>query len=199
MGGGFNAPPIRGVDQEAALTLGFMDAIDGITTTVHLTSLDPADPDTRQVKVRIPPGVGDGQTIKLRGKGGPGRNGGPPGDLLVRVKVLPHHTFGRRGRNLTITVPITYPEAVLGANVKVPTLDGSTVTVKVPPGTPSGKTFRVRGRGVTSSGSTGDLLVTVDIAVPSKLGDAERRAVEALAEVTDWSPRGEQSAAAEAS
>jgi len=197
--GGFNAPPVRGVDQEASLTLGFMDAIEGVTTTVHLSSLDPHDPQTRQVKVRIPAGVGDGQTIKLRGKGGPGRNGGPPGDLLVRVKLLPHHTFGRSDRNLTITVPITYPEAVLGANVKVPTLDGSTVTVKVPPGTSSGKTFRVRGRGVASSGATGDLLVTVEIAVPAELSDDERRAVEALAEVTDWSPRDDQpSATAEA-
>lgn len=143
----------------------------------------------RRVKVRIPAGVRDDQTIRLKGRGGPGRNGGPAGDLFVRVKVGEHHLFGRSGDNLTLTVPITFPEAALGADVAVPTLDGSTVTVRIPPGTASGRTLRVRGRGVKSSSKTGDLLVTVEVAVPQKLTAAQKKAVEALAATIDESPR----------
>ena len=144
----------------------------------------------REVKVRIPPGVADGQRIRLKGRGGPGRNGGPPGDLYVTVRVGSHPIFGRRGRDLTITVPITFPEAALGADVRVPTLDGGTVTLRIPPGTRSGRTFRVRGRGVPTTKGTGDLLVTVEVAVPQRLTDEERKAVEALAAATDGrSPR----------
>ncbi len=145
----------------------------------------------RQVKVRIPAGVNDGQRIRLPGRGTPGRHGGPPGDLYVVVHVASHPLFGRKGRNLTITVPITFPEAALGAEVKVPTLDGSPVTIKVPPGTRSGRTFRVKGKGVPSEGSkpAGDLLVTVEVAVPAKLSSTERKAVEALAAASAESPR----------
>lgn len=137
----------------------------------------------RQVKVRVPAGVKDGQKIRLKGRGGPGRNGGPHGDLFVTVDVAKHELFGRKGNHLTVDVPITFPEAALGAKVGVPTMDGSTVTLKVPAGTPSGKTFRVKGRGVTSGSKTGDLLVTVDVDVPTKLSAAERRAIEALGDV----------------
>jgi molecular chaperone DnaJ len=145
----------------------------------------------RQVKVRIPAGVVDGQRIRLSGRGGPGRHGGPSGDLYVVVKVADHPLFSRRGRNLTLAVPITYPEAALGAEVKVPTLDGSAVTIKVPPGTRSGKTFRVKGKGVPPEGTkaAGDLLVTVEVAVPAKLSSGERKAVEALAAAATESPR----------
>jgi molecular chaperone DnaJ len=145
----------------------------------------------RQVKVRIPAGVTNGQRIRLPGRGGPGRHGGPNGDLYVVVKVAAHPLFGRNGRNLTLTVPITYPEAALGADVKVPTLDGPTVTIKVPPGTRSGKTFRVKGKGVPADGvkSAGDLLVTVEVAVPAKMTSGERKAVEALAAASNESPR----------
>ena len=145
----------------------------------------------RQVKVRIPAGVDDGQRIRLPGRGGPGRNGGPTGDLYVIVRVAPHPVFGRKGRNLTLTAPLTFPEAALGANITVPTLEGDPVTLKVPPGTRPGRTFRVKGRGVPAAGraATGDLLVTVEVAVPSKLSSAERKAVEALAAATDESPR----------
>ncbi|HEY8546210.1 MAG TPA: molecular chaperone DnaJ [Acidimicrobiales bacterium] len=135
----------------------------------------------REVKVNIPPGVQDGQRIRLRERGGPGRNGGPPGDLYVTCRVSPHRLFGRRGADLTLTVPVTFPELVLGAEVPVPTLDGGTVRIKVPPGTRSGRTFRVKGRGVTTKKGKGDLLVTVEVAVPQKLNDAQRKAVEALA------------------
>jgi molecular chaperone DnaJ len=143
----------------------------------------------RQVKVRIPPGVQDGQRIRLKGRGGPGRNGGPNGDLYVVTRVEPNPLFGRRDDDLTITVPITFAEAALGAEVKVPTLDSSPVTIKVPAGTRSGRTFRVKGRGVPATKKAGDLLVTVEVAVPAKLSAEERRAVEALAAASTESPR----------
>ncbi len=143
----------------------------------------------RQVKVRIPAGVKDGQRIRLKGRGTPGRNGGPAGDLFVVVRVGQHDLFGRSGSNLTIDVPITFAEATLGAKVTVPTLDGGTVTLKIPPATPTGKTFRVKGKGVTTSKKAGDLLVTVVVDVPSELTDEQRSAVEALAAATDTSLR----------
>jgi molecular chaperone DnaJ len=144
----------------------------------------------RDVKVRIPAGVKDGQRIKVKGRGGAGRNGGPAGDLYVVVHVGTHEIFGRSGpKHLTVKVPVTYPEAVLGAQVKVPTLDAP-VTVKVAPGTQSGTTVRVRGRGVTpAKGDPGDLLVTFDVAVPTEISDDERAAVEALAAQLPDNPR----------
>jgi molecular chaperone DnaJ len=144
----------------------------------------------REVKVRIPGGVENGQRIRLRGKGGPGRNGGPAGDLYVTARVSSHRLFGRRGRDLTLTVPVTFPEAALGADITVPTLDGGTVKVRIPAGTRSGRTFRVKGRGVSTSKGSGDLMVTVEVAVPQKLSATERKAVEALAAAGDGaSPR----------
>ncbi|HWC09795.1 MAG TPA: molecular chaperone DnaJ [Acidimicrobiales bacterium] len=142
----------------------------------------------RQVKVRIPAGVDNDQRIRLKGRGAPGPGGGPGGDLYVTVKVAPHPLFGRRGRDLTITVPVTFAEAALGAEIKVPTLDDP-VTVRIPPGTRSGRTFRVRKRGVPLASGAGDLLVTVEVAVPSKLSPAEQEAVEALARASTDSPR----------
>jgi len=135
----------------------------------------------RSVKVRIAAGVEHGARIRVKGRGTPGRNGGPAGDLFVVVFVAGHPLFGRRGNDLTLAVPITFPEAVLGAEITVPTLDGPTVTLRVPPGTRSGRTFRVKGRGVPAAAALGDLLVTVEVAVPGALSDAEREAVEALA------------------
>jgi molecular chaperone DnaJ len=144
----------------------------------------------REVKVRIPAGVDDGQRIRLRGRGGPGRNGGRAGDLYVTVRVAPHELFGRKGSDLTLTVPITFPEAALGADVAVPTLDGGPVRVRIPAGTRSGRTFRVRGKGVEGRRKPGDLLVTVEVAVPQKLSADERKAIEALAAAADGrSPR----------
>jgi len=242
--------PRRGDDLEAELNLSFDDAVNGVTTSVHLTSDAACDtcrgsgaaPGTspeicgqcngrgvlddnqgffslsqpcprcggrgrvvtspcstcrgtgierkaRQVKVRIPAGVKDGQRIRLKGRGTPGRNGGPAGDLFVIVRVGNHRLFGRKGNNLTIEVPITFAEAALGAKVTVPTLDGSTVTLKVPPATPSGKTFRVKGRGVPTRTAAGDLLVTVKVDVPTELSDEQRAAVEAFDAATTASPR----------
>ena len=140
---------------------------------------------TRTLNVRIPAGVRDGQRIRLKGKGAPGERGGPPGDLFVTVHMRPHRIFGRKGDNLTLTVPITFPEAALGAELKVPTLGGPPVTLRLPPGTTNGRTFRVKGRGVTrKDGTKGDLLVTVDVVVPAKLDSSGREAVEALRDAT---------------
>lgn len=138
----------------------------------------------RPVNVRIPPGVLDGQQIRLKGKGGAGRNGGPSGDLYVVVHVDSHPVFGRRGNDLTVSVPVTYAELVNGAAVKVPTLDGK-VTVKVPAGSKSGRTLRVRGKGVPRTSQPGDLLVTVDLYVPTTLNDEHRSAIDALSKVED--------------
>jgi len=139
---------------------------------------------TRTLNVRIPAGVGDGQRIRLAGQGEPGRDGAPAGDLYVRVHVNPHPVFGRSGHDLTVTVPVTFPELVLGTTLTVPTLDGK-VSLRVPPGTSSGRVLRVRGRGVPRrDGTSGDLLVTLQVAVPQNLDGKARKALEAYAEAT---------------
>ncbi|MFD8980071.1 molecular chaperone DnaJ [Streptomyces sp. NPDC059564] len=134
---------------------------------------------SRTMQVRIPAGVSDGQRIRLRGKGTPGERGGPAGDLYVVVHVDSHPVFGRKGDNLTVTVPVTFAEAALGADIKVPTLNGPSVTLKLPPGTPGGRTMRARGKGaLRKDGTRGDLLVTVEVAVPTELSDKAREALE---------------------
>ncbi|MEY2399602.1 MAG: molecular chaperone DnaJ [Actinomycetota bacterium] len=236
-----SAGPQRGADLAAELHLSFVDAVQGITTQVHVNSDaqchvcngSGAAPGTspvicptcggrgvvddnqgmfsfsqtcqtcgghgmkietpcgnchgtgvehrpRQVKVRIPVGVTDGQRIRLKGRGSAGRNGGPSGDLYVTVRVGSHPLFGRNDRNLTLTVPVTYPEAVLGTTVKVPTL-ADPVTVRIPPGTNNGAVLRVRGRGVPVDKRPGDLLVTVQVAVPQDLSEEAKAAVKQLA------------------
>jgi molecular chaperone DnaJ len=146
---------------------------------------------SRTLQVRIPAGVKGGQRIRLKAKGAAGENGGPPGDLLVTVHVRKHPLFGRKGDNLTLTVPVGFDEAALGAQIKVPTLAGSPVTLRIPAGTPNGRVFRVRGRGVgRKDGSKGDLLVTVEVQVPADLDDAARAAVTAYRDATaDKDPR----------
>ncbi len=148
---------------------------------------------TRTLQARIPAGVADGQRIRLKAKGAPGENGGPAGDLYVQIHVKPHTIFGRSGDNLTITVPVTFTEAALGAEIRVPILQGMPVTLRIPEGTPNGRTFRVRGRGVTrKDGTKGDLLVTVEVAVPQHLDDKERSALEEFRSVSDSAdPRAE--------
>jgi molecular chaperone DnaJ len=143
----------------------------------------------REVKVRVPAGVDDGQRIRLAGKGTPGRNGGPSGDLFIICRVSPHAVFGRDGLNLTVKVPVTFAEAALGADVEVPTLTGEKVTLRVKPGTQSGSRQRIKGRGIDTVKRQGDLIVTVDIAVPTELSDEERRVIEELAQVTAVNPR----------
>ena len=143
----------------------------------------------RTLTVRVPAGVEEGQRVRVAGRGGPGSRGGPAGDLLVLVHVTPHPLFGRTGDHVTLTVPITFPEAALGAEVKVPTPDGAAVTLRIPPGTSSGRTFRVRGRGVPKKTGTGDLLVTVEVAVPARLSDAAEKALRAYASAAPDDPR----------
>jgi molecular chaperone DnaJ len=150
-------------------------------------------PSTRTVQARIPAGVRGGQKIRLRGKGAPGENGGDAGDLLIAVTVTPHPVFGRDGDNLTITVPVTYTEAALGADIAVPVPGGGTVTVRLGEGTANGRVLRVRGKGVTrKDGTKGDLLVTVEVAVPARLSTEAREALSSYAAATaDHDPRAE--------
>ncbi len=170
--------PMRGADLEAGLDLSFEDAVHGLTTQVTLAR--PDGPHT--FKVRVPAGVNDGQRIRLRGKGGPGLNGGPPGDLYAVTRVAPHPVFGRSGLDLTVEAPIGWPEAVLGTEIDVPTLGGPSVRARVPAGTPNGRTLRVRGHGVRTGKASGDLLVRIRITVPDHINDEQRRAVQAVAE-----------------
>jgi molecular chaperone DnaJ len=140
---------------------------------------------SRTMQVRIPAGVSDGQRIRLRGKGAPGERGGPNGDLYVVVHVEPHPVFGRKGDNLTVTVPVTFTEAALGGEIKVPTLGGPPVTLRLPAGTPSGRTMRARGKGaVRKDGTRGDLLVTIEVTVPRELSDKARDLLESYRDAT---------------
>jgi molecular chaperone DnaJ len=137
------------------------------------------------MNVRVPAGVRDGQRIKLKGKGAPGERGGSAGDLYLTVHVTPDEVFGRSGDNLTVTVPVTFTEAALGAEIDVPTLAGATVRLKLPPGTPNGRTMRVRGKGATrKDGTKGDLLVTIEVQVPQRVDGKAKDALEEFAEAT---------------
>jgi len=143
---------------------------------------------TRNMSVKIPAGVKDGARIRLAGRGEPGPGGGTAGDLFVVVKVGKHAVFGRKGNDLTLDLPITYTEAALGAQVPVPTLDGL-VTLKIPAGTQSGRTFRVRGKGAPNKGGTGDLLATVQVRVPARFSKEEKELLEKLRDAENESPR----------
>jgi molecular chaperone DnaJ len=149
---------------------------------------------TRTINVRIPAGVRDGGKVRIRGKGTPGRNGAPSGDLIVTVHVGRHDLFGRDGDNLTITAPITFAEAALGTTLRVPTLDGA-VSVRIAPGTPSGRTLRVKGRGVQGKNRSGDLLVTVEVAIPQNMSAEAREALERYAAAQTDDPRPQITAA----
>jgi molecular chaperone DnaJ len=146
---------------------------------------------TRTVQARIPAGVKNGSRIRLKGKGATGENGGPAGDLFVDVTVSPHPVFDRRADNITVTVPVTFGEAALGGEIPVPIPRGGSVTLKIPAGTSSGRTFRVRGKGIRrKDGTMGDLLAMVEVAVPQKLSSAARDALQQYADCTeDHDPR----------
>ena len=144
----------------------------------------------RELTVKIPAGVRDGAVIRVPGRGGPGANGGPAGDVLVTVHVAPHPRFGRKGDDVTLEVPISYSEAALGTKLTVPTPDGGKRTIKVPAGTDSGRTFRIRGQGAPKrNGGAGDLLVKVRIEVPKKLSREQRKLLDELAEHDDPAAR----------
>ena len=184
-GFGSTAGPRPGADVQASTRIGFRDAVEG--STVTLTS-----PDLGRVNARIPPGVKDGQRIRLRGKGRQGDPGAAAGDLILTVTVDKHPVFGRDGDNLTLDLPVTFAEAALGATVAVPTLDGGTVKVKVAPGTPSGRVLRLKGRGVSRGDHQGDLLAKVQVVVPQRLTDEARVAIETMAAAEDGhDPRAE--------
>ncbi|MCJ1714089.1 DnaJ C-terminal domain-containing protein [Curtobacterium sp. VKM Ac-2922] len=175
--------PTKGRDVTATTTLDFATAIAGDTVKL-------AQGNGRPVNVRIPAGVADGQKIRLRGRGEPSPDGGDAGDLVVAVHVRKHPVFERDGQHLRVDVPVTFVEAALGATIQVPTLGGEPVKLRVAPGTPSGRVLRVKGRGVTTKTGTGDLLATVQVAVPSHLSDKAKEAVEALAAaLPDEDPR----------
>lgn len=172
---GFQRTPQKGADRTASTSISFAGSIRG--TTIGLR-----EPSGEVIDVRVPAGIKDGQKVRVRGKGQPGAAGN--GDLVVSVSVQPHPFYTRDGDNLRIHVPVTFPEAALGADIEVPTVDGDTVKVRVPAGTPSGRTLRVKGKGVKTSKGTGDLLVTIDVAVPKNLNKDAEAAVKAFAEAT---------------
>ena len=167
--------PRRGGDIEAEVSLSFHEAVQGTTRALQVEGPE----GRRQVTVKIPAGVNDGSRIRLRGQGQPGAQGGPAGDLYVRLHAGSHPVFSRSGRDLKVQVPLAFTEAALGADIAVPTLDGK-VTLRVPPGTSSGRTFRVKGKGVAAAEGTGDLLVTVEVTVPKHLSDEARALLEQL-------------------
>jgi molecular chaperone DnaJ len=143
-------------------------------------------PSSRTLQVRVPAGVRNGQRIRLKGKGGRGEGGAPDGDLYLVVHVAKHPVFGRKAENLTVTVPVAFDEAALGAEIQVPTLDGAPVKIRIPAGTPSGRTLRARGKGApTKDGGRGDLLVTIEVEVPKELDGDAKAAVEALRAARD--------------
>jgi molecular chaperone DnaJ len=179
--GGYGGPT-KGGDITANTTLDFLTAIRGDTVGLRMQ-------DGREVKVKIPAGVADGQKIRLKGKGQESPDGGEAGDLVITVAVRPHPVFERDGLNLRVDLPVTFVEAALGATVEVPTLEGDTVKLRVAAGTPSGRVLRVKGRGVTTPKGTGDLLAEVVIAVPDNLPTPAIDALETFAKLMPENPR----------
>ncbi len=179
--GGFQPTPTKGADRTASTSISFAGSIKG-------TKIGLREPNGEVIDVRIPAGIKDGQKVRVKGKGQSGAAG--PGDLTVTVHVKAHEFFLRDGNNIRIHVPVTFAEAALGADISVPTLTGDMVRVRVPAGTPSGRTLRVKGAGVKTAKSEGDLLVTIDVSVPQKLNKEAEEAVRAFAAATaDGNPR----------
>jgi curved DNA-binding protein len=176
------APPARGNDQEAVVELSLEEAFAGGRRKIRLA-------DGRDYEVTIPPGIRDGQLIRLAGEGGPGGRGGSPGDLLLRVHIRPHPLFRLDGADIEVDLRIAPWEGALGASVPVPTLEGD-ATLSVPPGSSSGRRLRLRGQGLRRpDGERGDLHAVVMIMVPRSLGDEERELYERLRDVSDFDPR----------
>ena len=169
-GGGF--APQRGQDLTTSSSVDFIDSIHG--TNVKLTVSG------KPVTLKVPDGIQDGQKLKLKGKGQPSPNGGQAGDLVVTIKVRPHPVFTRDGDNVRVVVPVTFAEAVLGAVISVPVLGGEPVKLKVAPGTPNGRTLRVKGKGVQHESHQGDLLASVDILVPNRISKKAEEALRAF-------------------
>jgi molecular chaperone DnaJ len=182
--GGGRRGPRKGADLETSVTISFEDSIHGVTMPLRLS--------TGNISARIPAGVKNDQRIRLKGKGQAGEQSAPAGDLFINVAVAPHPVFGRDGDNLTVTVPIRFDEAVNGADIKVPVLDGPAVTIRIPAGTKTGAKFRARGKGVVRPEKSGDLIVSVDIAVPKDLtAEAQKALNDFVAATQDFDPREE--------
>jgi molecular chaperone DnaJ len=179
-GGGFNRGPRRGQDLSTETSISFRDSIFGSEITLRING--------KVVNARIPAGIKDGNKIKVKGKGGPGEGGA--GDLIITVNVIKHPIFSRDDLNLRMELPVTFTEAALGADVKVPTLDGEEVTLRIAPGTSNGRVLRVKGRGVETAKGTGDLLVKIDVQVPQRVDGAAKKALEDFAHATkEYDPR----------
>ena len=178
-GGGGRRGPRKGSDLQTESAITFKESVFGTTLDLKLNT-DGNGP--QNISARVPAGVNDGAKIRVKGKGAPGEAG--PGDLFIQLQVKPHPIFSRKGENLTITLPVTFAEAALGADIKVPTMAGDDVTVRIAPGTPNGRTLRVKGRGIVKGSTTGDLLVTVEVQVPQRVDGKALDALKVFAEET---------------
>lgn len=178
-GGGGRRGPRKGQDLQTEATISFREAVQGTTLELRLNTDGRS---AQSISARVPAGVNDGAKIRVKGKGAPGEAG--PGDLFIYLHVKSHPIFGRKGENLTIDLPVTFAEAALGADVKVPTLEGNEVTLRIAPGTQNGRVLRVKGKGVNKGGATGDLLVTIDVQVPRILEGKAEQAVKDFAAAT---------------
>jgi molecular chaperone DnaJ len=178
-GGGGRRAPRKGQDLQTEASITFRESIFGTNLDLRLGTDRGA---AQNITARVPAGVNDGAKIRVKGKGAPGEAG--PGDLFILLHVKPHPIFARKAENLTVVLPITFAEAALGADVKVPVMSGEEVTVRIAPGTPNGRTLRVKGRGITKGSHTGDLLVTVDVQVPQRVDGKALEALKIFAEET---------------
>ncbi len=178
-GGGSRRGPRKGSDLQTEATITFKESVFGTTLDLKL-NIDGTGSQT--ISARVPAGVNDGAKIRVKGKGAPGEAG--PGDLFIELNVKPHAIFSRKGENLTLTLPVTFAEAALGADLKVPTLAGDDVTVRLAAGTPTGRVLRVKGRGIKKGAVTGDLLITIEVQVPRALEGKALEAIKAFAQAT---------------
>ena len=178
-GGGMRRGPRKGADLQTEATITFKESVFGTTLDLRLNS-DGNGP--QNISARVPAGVNDGAKIRVKGKGAPGEAG--PGDLFIELHVKPHAIFSRKGENLLLTLPVTFAEAALGADLKVPTLAGDDVTVRLAAGTPTGRVLRVKGRGIKKGAVTGDLLITIEVQVPRRLEGKALDAIKSFAKET---------------
>jgi molecular chaperone DnaJ len=178
-GGGGRRGPRKGSDLQTEATITFKESVFGTTLDLKL-NIDGTGSQT--ISARVPAGVNDGAKIRVKGKGAPGEAG--PGDLFIELNVKPHAIFSRKGENLTLTLPVTFAEAALGADLKVPTLAGDDVTVRLAAGTPTGRVLRVKGRGIKKGAITGDLLITIEVQVPRALEGKALEAIKTFAQAT---------------
>ena len=178
-GGGGRRGPRKGSDLQTEAAITFKESVFGTTLDLKL-NIDGTGSQT--ISARVPAGVNDGAKIRVKGKGAPGEAG--PGDLFIELNVKPHAIFSRKGENLTLTLPVTFAEAALGADLKVPTLSGDDVTVRLAAGTPTGRVLRVKGRGIKKGAVTGDLLITIEVQVPRALEGKALEAIKTFAQAT---------------